>query len=90
MPTRIKPMIKLAFVVKYCSDQSQTERHKKTTAKSPTIYAHLSFLLWFLIAFGLVASAMLYHHEVSIFVMLPDLSLRSAESKIVMPTALAQ
>lgn len=80
-------MIKLAFVLKYCSDQSQTERHKKTTAKSPTIYAHLSLLLLLLTALGLVASATISHRDVSIFMMLP-LSLQSISYVMTCPQKL--
>jgi hypothetical protein len=46
------PTIKLPFVVKYISDQSQIDRHIKTTANNPTMYAHLSLLLRLFSSFG--------------------------------------
>ena len=69
MPTRIRPTIKLPFVLKYCSDQSQTARHRKTTAKSPTICAHLSLLFWFLVSFGwVIPTTSMYLSTITIFV----------------------
>jgi hypothetical protein len=56
IPTKISPIMKLPFDVKYISDQSQIARHRKTTANNPSIAAHLSLLLRLLSSFGSMTS----------------------------------
>lgn len=56
MATKIRPTIKLPHDERYVSDQSQIDRHRKTTANSPIRYAHADLCLRFLSSFESVSS----------------------------------